>query len=215
MTVTAGAKSRVFCLASRVVLHGDAGPVVDGVAQADVGGLAHEHDAALAGALGDGSHPRQASKRSIVAPLQGLEGLGQQRGKDNPSDSRQRLEDRHIARLGPLLLGSLLRSHKAVGEAVEPLIDHEHLSVHQIEPLGDGLEMGRRRAHRAGRKRDRGRAQPLEHVGCREPPDPVAFEQAINRRSRTRVAFSGIGIKRQRSRNQGAATSSVSPSICG
>ena len=43
MTVAAGAKGRVFRLASRVVLHGDAGPMVDGVAQADVGGLAHEH----------------------------------------------------------------------------------------------------------------------------------------------------------------------------
>ena len=78
MTVAAGAKGRVFRLASRVVLHGHARPVVDGVAQANVGGLAHEHDAALAGSLGDGD-PRQASKRSIVSPLQGLEGLGQQR----------------------------------------------------------------------------------------------------------------------------------------
>jgi hypothetical protein len=71
MTVAAGAKGRVFRLASRIVLHSDAGPMVDGVAQANVGGLAHEHDAALAGSLGDGSHPRQTSKRSIVPPLHG------------------------------------------------------------------------------------------------------------------------------------------------
>ena len=138
MTVAAGGKGRVFRVASRVVLHGHARPMVDGVAQANVGGLAHEHDAALAGSLRDGSHTRQASKRSIVSPLQGLECLGQQRGEDNPSDSRQRSEDRHIARLGPLPLGSLLRSDKAVGEAVEPLINRQHLSVHQIEPLGGG-----------------------------------------------------------------------------
>ena len=92
------------------------------------------------------------------------------------------MEDRHIARLGPLPLGSLLRSDKAMGEAVEPLINRQHLSVDQIEPLGDSLEMGRRRAHRAGRKGDRGRAQPLEYVGRRESPDPVAFEQAVDRR---------------------------------
>ena len=90
MTVAAGAKGCVFRLASRVVLHGDACPMVDGVAQANVGGLAHEHDAALAGSLGDGSHARQASKRSIVSPLHGLECLGEQRGEDNPSDSGQR-----------------------------------------------------------------------------------------------------------------------------
>src|SRR3954467_10875872 len=70
MTVAAGAKGRVFRLASRVVLRGHARPVVDGVAQADVGGLAHEHDAALAGSLGDGSYARQTSKRptDIEAP---------------------------------------------------------------------------------------------------------------------------------------------------
>src|SRR4051794_8677786 len=55
MTVAAGVKGRVFRLASRVVLHGHAGPMVDRVAQANVGGLAHEHDAALAGSLGDRS----------------------------------------------------------------------------------------------------------------------------------------------------------------
>src|SRR3954464_6209128 len=90
MTVAAGAKGRVFRLASRVVLHGDAGPVVDGIAQADVGGLAHEHDATLAGSLGDGSYARQASKRLVVSPLQGLERLGKQRSEDNPSDPWQR-----------------------------------------------------------------------------------------------------------------------------
>jgi hypothetical protein len=40
MTVAAGAKGRVFRLASRIVLHSDAGPMVDSIAQANVGGLA-------------------------------------------------------------------------------------------------------------------------------------------------------------------------------
>ena len=133
MAVAAGAKSPVFRLASRVVLHGDARPVVDGVTQADVGGLAHEHEAALAGSLGDGSDARQTAKRLVVSPLQGLERLGQQRGEDNPSDSQQRLEDRHIARPGPLPLGTFLCAGEALGEAVELRINREHLSVDQIE----------------------------------------------------------------------------------
>ena len=87
--MTAGAKGFVFRLASWVVLHGHARPVVDGIAQADVRGLAHEHDAALARSLGDGSHTGQTAKRSIVSPLHGLERLGQQRGEDNPSDPGQ------------------------------------------------------------------------------------------------------------------------------
>jgi hypothetical protein len=72
MTVAAGAKGCmkgcILRLASRVVLHGDARPMVDSVAQADVGGLAHEHEAALAGSLRDGSYARQASKRLVVSP---------------------------------------------------------------------------------------------------------------------------------------------------
>src|SRR5215211_8716407 len=108
MTVAAGAKGRVFRLASRVVLHSDAGPMVDSIAQADMGGLAHEHDPALAGSLGDGSHPRQTAKRLVVSPPQSLEGLGQQCGEDNPSDPGQGSEDRHITRLWPLSLGTLL-----------------------------------------------------------------------------------------------------------
>ena len=122
MTVAAGAKGRVFRLASRVVLHGHARPMVDGVAQADVGGLAHDDDAALAGSFGDGSYPRQASKRLIISPLQGLESLGEQRGEDNPSDPGQRLEDRHVARLGPLPRRLPLRSRQGGEEAVEPRI---------------------------------------------------------------------------------------------
>ena len=89
MTVAAGAKGRVFRLASRVVPHGHARPMVDGVAQANVGGLAHEHDAALAGSLGDGSDARQTAKRLVVSPPHGLERLGEQRGEDNPSDPWQ------------------------------------------------------------------------------------------------------------------------------
>src|SRR4029450_3358656 len=101
MTVAAGAKGCVFRLASRVVLHGHARPVVDGVAQADVGGLAHEHDAALARSLGDGSYPRQTAKRLVVSPLQGLERLCDQRSEDNPSDPWDGSGDRPGARPGP------------------------------------------------------------------------------------------------------------------
>ena len=77
MTAAARAKGCAFRLASGIVLHGDTGPMIDGVAQPDVGGLTHEHDAALAGSLGDASQLRHRSTRSIVPPLQGLEGRGQ------------------------------------------------------------------------------------------------------------------------------------------
>ena len=72
----------------------DASPVVDGVAQSDVGGLAHQNDAALAGSLRDGRHTGQAAQGLVVSPLQGFECLCEQRGDDDPSDARQGSQDR-------------------------------------------------------------------------------------------------------------------------
>ena len=53
MTVAAGSQRCAFGLADGVMLYGEAGPVVEGVLQPVVGGLAAYHDEGLAGALGN------------------------------------------------------------------------------------------------------------------------------------------------------------------
>ena len=48
----------------------DTSPVVNGVTQSDVGGLAHEDDAALAGSLRDVPHTGRAAQDSVVSRSQ-------------------------------------------------------------------------------------------------------------------------------------------------
>src|SRR6516162_6953041 len=97
VAVTTLAQFGVARAAAGVVLNGDARPMVDGGAQPELAGLAHEHDAALAAAARHGSDAGQAAQRMIVSLAQRLGGLAEQRGEDDPSDARQGSQDRHVA----------------------------------------------------------------------------------------------------------------------
>ena len=57
------------------MLHGGARPMVDGVAQADVSGLSHKSDFALARSLGDWRDARQASQGVVISPSQRIRGF--------------------------------------------------------------------------------------------------------------------------------------------
>lgn len=72
MTVPARSKSCVFGAASRVLLHGDACPMVDAVAEPDVDRLSHEDDAGLSRAFGDRRDTGQTSQSVVISPLQGI-----------------------------------------------------------------------------------------------------------------------------------------------
>ena len=72
MAVAARSQGLVAGLADWVVLGGDAPPMIDGVAQSDIGRLAHQHDAALAGPLGDRRYAGQAAQGLVVSSLQGF-----------------------------------------------------------------------------------------------------------------------------------------------
>ena len=66
VAVAALAESGVLGPAGRVVLHGEARPMVDGVAQAAVCGEAPDDDLAFAGALGDRRAPRSWLSTRLV-----------------------------------------------------------------------------------------------------------------------------------------------------
>ena len=114
VAVTALAESGVFGLADRIVLYGDARPMVERVAEAAVCGETSDDDLAFSGALGDRRHATQTSQSMVVSPLQGIEGLCEQRGEDDPTHSRQGCEDRYVAllrvlsRLGVCACGDVL-----------------------------------------------------------------------------------------------------------
>ena len=96
MSATSFAQFGVFGPASRIVLHGDARPVIERVGEAVVAGLAAHDDAAFAGSLGDGRDSCQTAQGGVISPLQRLPGFGEQRGEDGPSHSRQGCEDRRV-----------------------------------------------------------------------------------------------------------------------
>ena len=100
------------------MLHGDAGPVVEGVGEAIVAGLAAYDDATLSGSLGHWRDPCQTSQGGIISPLQRLPGFGEQRGEDGPSHSRQGCEDRRVMLLFLPRLALLLAARLSMSAAI-------------------------------------------------------------------------------------------------
>ena len=119
MTMATGPQGSVFGLASWVMLDGGAGPVIESVAQTQMGGAAHKNDLALTGPLGNGSCATQTSQSVIVSVAQSFSGFCEQRGEDGPSHSRQGSQDRHVALLTDLPLSCLPCVCEFLGEAVD------------------------------------------------------------------------------------------------
>ena len=142
MTMPTSPESSIFDSAALVMLHGGARPMVDGVAQADVSGLSHKNDFALARSLGDWRDARQASQGVVISPSQRIRGFCEQRGEDDPSNARQGSQDRHVTLLIELTLGILLSISEPLSQMVDAVIGLADLAVDEIEPLGDGFEMG-------------------------------------------------------------------------
>ena len=81
--MAAGTVGGVFGTAGWGALHGDACPVVDGVAQAALCGEAAVADHAFARAAGDRSGAAQAVQGMVVSAPRRIEGFCEQRGEDD------------------------------------------------------------------------------------------------------------------------------------
>jgi len=128
-------ESSIFDSAALVMLHSGARPMVDGVAQADVSGLSHKNDFALARSLGDWRDARQALQGVVISPSQRIRGFCEQRGEDDPSNAWQGSQDRHVTLLIELPLGILLSISEPLSQMVDAVIGLADLAVDQIEPL--------------------------------------------------------------------------------
>ncbi len=84
MAVTAASQGGIFGFAFRVMLHGDASPMIHGVGEPVMAGLPPDDDAALAGPLGNRRDSGQTAQSGVIAPLQGIPSLRKQRGEDDP-----------------------------------------------------------------------------------------------------------------------------------
>src|SRR6478672_1998677 len=119
---------------SGIVLNGDARPVVDSVLQSPVAGEAADHEALLAAASRDRSHPCQGAQGVIVSSAQGLCGLGEQCGEIDPPDSWPGAKDRHVTLLQAMPGRVLLFELGA--EAVQALLRLLDLLIEQAQARG-------------------------------------------------------------------------------
>src|SRR6516162_3853492 len=128
--------------ATLVVLCGNARPVIDGAAQPRMTSLTSDDSAAFAAAFGHRGDAGQGPKGVIVSSAQRLTRLGEQRGEDDPSDTRQGSQDRHVALLAVLPCGIVLFIlGKPVTKRVKTLVRLLDLTVHQLETLGDSADV--------------------------------------------------------------------------
>ncbi len=88
MAMTTPTQLDIAALADRVALAGNASPVIDRVSQPPVAGITPHHAAALAAAEGHRRNTTQGPQGVIISSTHRLPSLGEQRGDDNPSDSR-------------------------------------------------------------------------------------------------------------------------------
>jgi hypothetical protein len=102
MRVSANSRGSVAATTACLVLAGDACPMVDRYAQATEAGLAHFNATGFAAPLCDWRHPGQGSQGAVISRLDGLMGLREQRGEDDPSHPRQGAQDCRVALLGLL-----------------------------------------------------------------------------------------------------------------
>ena len=118
VAVTAQAQSGVLGATARIVLHGNACPVIESVLEPRITGEPPRDDAALSGTLGDRSGATKSPQGVIVSSLEGFPSLSEQRGEDDPTISWQGGEDRSVALLVYLSRFALRRLGQ---EAAQPI----------------------------------------------------------------------------------------------
>ena len=170
MAVTTAAQSDIFGAASGVMLHGDTCPMVHGVGKPVMAGLSSHDDAAFARPLGDGRDAGQAAQGRVIAPLQGVPGLREQRGQDNSSHSRQRCEDLRVM-LFHLSWLDFYRGQKVCGQNIELTMRVLELAIHKADALDKTRNMSGSRFNRSSGDLQRRLAQHAKHMRRVEAPE--------------------------------------------
>ena len=175
--VTPPAQFGISHAAEYVTLNGHPCPVVDSSAQPDLAGPTHDNEAALAAATGHRSNAGQGAQRVVISPAQRLPGLGEQRGEDDPSDSRQGPQDRHVMLLA-LLPRRGLPVGKLGGECIEPPVSLLNLSVHQAQTGSDSANVGDRRFGHARRHGERHLLQTAQYLSSIKATNVMGLQDA-------------------------------------
>ena len=181
VAVTALAQFGIATAAERIVLDSNPRPVIDRAAQSHMASLAHDDDTALATALGHWGDPGEGSQRVIISSAHRLRRFGEQRGEDDPSNTWQGSQDRHVALLGRLSRRRLLLTGgELAAECIEATVRFLDLSVDQLKACRHGANMRTRGLDGAAGHGKRLLAQDLRRLCRRDPPDPVRLENAVD-----------------------------------
>ena len=179
MAVAARAESGVLCGAERVVLHGHSGPVIDCVLESAVSGEATDDDLRFARAPGDGSDAAQTAQSLVVAPLQRLVGLGEQRSEDDPSNPGQGGEDHGVTLPARLPRVGVSAFGQGSGEAVDLPSGIGELPLYEAEALRGAADVSDRGFGRPRSDRDRRSPQMPPQPVRVDASDPVTLEEAF------------------------------------
>jgi hypothetical protein len=109
---------------------------MDGVLQSLVAGEAADHEALLAAPAGHRSGTCQSPQSVVISRPQRRCGLGEQRGEDDPADSRPGAKDRHVTLLTVLPRRALRRCFEPGREAVQSLMGFLDLVIDQMQARG-------------------------------------------------------------------------------
>ena len=161
MAVASAAELGVFRSAARIMLHGDPRPMVDGVGEPVVAGLASDDDAALSGPFGDGRDSCQTAQGGVVPSLQGIPAFCEPRGEDGPSHSRQGCEDLRVMLLLLPRFG-LLGGNKARGQGLDLALGVFDLSVEEADARDERSDVSARGFGRSGGDAHRRLAQDFD-----------------------------------------------------
>ena len=131
-------------------------------------------------APGDRGGTAQAAQGMVVTAPQRIEGFCEQRGEDDPADSGKGGQDRHVVLpIYPRLVLLVLHgSSQGLGHAVHLLVSLGQLPAHESEPLGDASDVSDGGLGGSRRHRDRGLAQPAEHLSGVNTSHAMALQQA-------------------------------------
>ncbi len=190
MAVTSASEGGIFRAASGVMLNRDARPVVHGVGEPIMASLSSYHYAAFARPLGDRRDPCQTAQGGVISSLQSIEGFSEQRGKDDPSHSRQGCEDRHVMLL-PLSQPGLLRRNEPGSEGIKLAMRLPELLVDEPDARDERRDMRACGLGCSSGDLHRRLAQHVQDMRGVEAPDAIALQDLGNRRLSDANCFVG------------------------
>src|SRR5438552_6862379 len=161
-----------------IALNGDARPVMDGVLQPFVAGMAADHEALFAAAPGDWSRACQGPQGVVISSAQRLRGLGEQRGENDPADSRPGAKDRHVMLLTDLPRWILRRGFKPDAKPVQSLVRLLDLLIDQEQARREVADMCAGGFGRARRDEQWCLPQGLQHGRGIEATNAMVLENA-------------------------------------